>query len=311
MLHFVKLLCRNWNIKEGIFVEFVIVTGLSGAGKTQAIRSLEDMGYFCIDNLPPALLSKFAEICCQSNGKIEKVAVVVDIRGGKFFDDFFGGLNDLKAMGNKYQVLFIDASDEVLVKRYKESRRNHPLAIKGRIINGIREERQRLEEVKRHADHIIDTTNLTSRQLKEEIKKIFLVGEEFDSLIINVISFGFKYGIPLDSDLVFDVRFLPNPYYIKELKNYSGNDDKVNEYVFKWPETMEFINKVSDLLQFLIPLYIKEGKNQLVISIGCTGGRHRSVAIANKIFEILKEQGHAVFINHRDISKDVVGDVNE
>ncbi|HAZ36863.1 MAG TPA: RNase adapter RapZ [Clostridiaceae bacterium] len=292
-------------------MEFVIVTGLSGAGKTQAIRSLEDMGYFCIDNLPPALLSKFAEICCQSNGKIEKVAVVVDIRGGKFFDDFFGGLNDLKVMGNKYQILFIDASDEVLVKRYKESRRNHPLAIQGRIINGIREERQRLEEVKRHADHIIDTTNLTSRQLKEEMQKIFLVGEEFDSLIINVISFGFKYGIPLDSDLVFDVRFLPNPYYIKELKKYSGNDDKVKEYVFKWPETMEFINKVSDLLQFLIPLYIKEGKNQLVISIGCTGGRHRSVAIANKIFEILKEQGHAVFINHRDISKDVMGDVNE
>lgn len=292
-------------------MEFVIVTGLSGAGKTQAIRSLEDMGYFCIDNLPPALLSKFAEICCQSNGKIEKVAVVVDIRGGKFFDDFFGGLNDLKAMGNKYQILYIDASDEVLVKRYKESRRNHPLAIKGRIINGIREERQKLEEVKRHADHIIDTTNLTSRQLKEEIKKIFLVGEEFDSLIINIISFGFKYGIPIDSDLVFDVRFLPNPYYIKELKNYSGNDDKVKEYVFKWPETMEFINKVSDLLQFLIPLYIKEGKNQLVISIGCTGGRHRSVAIANKIFEILKKQGHAVFINHRDISKDAMEDVNK
>lgn len=292
-------------------MEFVIVTGLSGAGKTQAIRSLEDMGYFCIDNLPPALLSKFAEICCQSNGKIEKVAVVVDIRGGKFFDDFFGGLNDLKAMGNKYQILYIDASDEVLVKRYKESRRNHPLAIKGRIINGIREERQKLEEVKRHADHIIDTTNLTSRQLKEEMKKIFLVGEEFDSLIINIISFGFKYGIPIDSDLVFDVRFLPNPYYIKELKNYSGNDDKVKEYVFKWPETMEFINKVSDLLQFLIPLYIKEGKNQLVISIGCTGGRHRSVAIANKIFEILKKQGHAVFINHRDISKDAMEDVNK
>lgn len=212
-------------------------------------------------------------------------------------------------MGYKYEILFLDASDNVLVKRYKESRRNHPLDNDGNIIDAIKEERERLREVKEKAHHIIDTSNLSTRQLREEIKKIFITGEKFESLVITVKSFGFKYGMPIDADLVFDVRFLPNPYYIEELKSYSGNDVPVRDYVLKWSETLEFIEKVSDLLEFLIPYYIKEGKSRLVIAVGCTGGRHRSVTIANSIYENLKKNGHTVLITHRDLSNDVMGDV--
>lgn len=288
-------------------MEFVIVTGLSGAGKTQAIRCLEDIGYFCIDNLPPALLTQFANLCNSAQGKIEKVAVVVDIRGGRFFDELFQNLKILEGMGNKFNILFLDAQDEILVKRYKETRRNHPLASSGRIINGIQEEREKLEDVKKRADNIIDTSNLSGRQLKEEIQKIFVLGESFNSLIINVMSFGFKYGISIDSDLVFDVRFLPNPYYIEELKRLSGKDQEIVDYVLKWPDTVEFIQKVEDMLKFLIPKYVNEGKTQLVISIGCTGGRHRSVVISKEIYELLKKIGYTVYLSHRDIDHDVAG----
>ena len=290
-------------------MQFVIVTGLSGAGKTQTIRCLEDIGYFCVDNLPPALIPKFAEICYQTAGRVDKIAIVIDIRGGKFFDDLFQSLKTLNNMGYDYQILFLEASDEVIVKRFKESRRNHPLASGGDIMKAIQDERDRLSEVKSKADHIVDTSNLTTRQLREELQRIFVIGEKFESLVITIMSFGFKYGIPLDADLVFDVRFLPNPYYVEGLKKYSGNEYNVKEYVLKWPEATEFINKVNDLLEFLIPNYIKEGKSRLVIGIGCTGGRHRSVVIANAIYESLKKNEHTVLINHRDIVQDVVEDV--
>jgi len=287
-------------------MRFLIVTGLSGAGKTQAIRNLEDLGYFCVDNLPPTLISKFAEACYQTDGKIDKIALVIDIRGGKFFDDLFENLNYIQQEGYDYEVLFLDASDEVLVKRFKESRRKHPLAPEGRILNGIALERNRLREVRDRANNIIDTSTFTTMRLREEITKIYGDKNQIETqLIITVVSFGFKYGIPLDADLVFDVRFLPNPYYIPELKRFSGNDKPVKEYVEGFDITKNFINKLEDMLSFLIPNYIKEGKRQLIVAIGCTGGRHRSVAIANSIYNILKESGNEVSIDHRDIDEDM------
>lgn len=287
-------------------MRFVIVTGLSGAGKTQAIRNLEDLGYFCVDNLPPTLIPKFAEACYNTDGRIDKIALVIDIRGGKFFDDLFVSLKHLKETGYKYEILFLDASDEVLIKRFKESRRKHPLAPDGRLLNGILMERNRLREVKDRADNIIDTSKLATRELREEITKIYSEeGQVETQLIITVLSFGFKYGIPVDSDLAFDVRFLPNPYYIPELKKYSGNDKPVSDYVMSFKETQDFIDKLEDMLQFLIPNYLKEGKRQLIVSIGCTGGRHRSVTIANAIYNKLKDSGHKVNIDHRDIEEDV------
>ena len=286
-------------------LRFVVVTGLSGAGKTQAIRSLEDLGFFCVDNMPPTLIPKFAEVCFQTEGKIDKVALVIDIRGGKFFDDLFESLKYLKEQGYNYEILFLDASDEILIKRFKESRRKHPLAPDGRIINGISEERNKLREVMNRADNIINTSKLSTRELREEITKIYSTEGQLETeLMITVLSFGFKYGIPVDSDLVFDVRFLPNPYYIPELKPYSGNDKQVSNYVLGFPETGVFIEKLDDMIKYLIPNYTKEGKRQLIISIGCTGGRHRSVTIANEIYYRLKNHGSKVNIEHRDIKED-------
>ncbi len=284
-------------------MEFVIITGLSGAGKSQAIRVLEDIGFYCMDNLPPALLPNFAELCYQSKRNIDKVAVVADIRGGKFFDDLFKSLDILHSHGFQYRILFFEAVDEVLIKRFKELRRPHPLSLNGRIIDGISLERQKLSEVKERANDIIDTSNLTIGLLKEEIRAIFLEGKEADNLTISIISFGFKGGLPLDADLVFDVRFLPNPHYIKELKDYTGNDKCVKDYVLQWQETKIFIEKLTDMIDFLIPLYIKEGKSQLVIGIGCTGGKHRSVTIANVLYENLKDKSRRVIINHKDCKR--------
>jgi len=287
-------------------MRFVIVTGLSGAGKTQAIRSLEDLGYFCVDNLPPTLIPKFAEACYQTDGKIDKIALVIDIRGGLFFDDLFASLNYLKEQGFNYEILFLDATDEVLIKRYKESRRKHPLAPDGRTITGITLERNRLKEVKDRADNIINTSKFSSRELREEINKIYEEEGQIETqLIISVVSFGFKYGIPLDSDLVFDVRFLPNPFYIPELKSFSGNDEPVRNYVLGTPETIGFLERLNGMLEFLIPNYLKEGKRQLIVSIGCTGGRHRSVTIANELYSKLHEDGRKVNIEHRDINEDI------
>lgn len=287
-------------------MRFVIITGLSGAGKTQAIRCLEDLGYFCVDNLPATLIPKFAEACYQTQGKIDKIALVIDIRGEQFFDDLFVSLNFLKEQGLKYEILFLDASDETLIKRFKESRRKHPLAPDGRILTGISKERNRLKEVKDRANNIIDTTKLATRELRERLTAIYSEeGQIENELMITVLSFGFKYGIPVDSDLVYDVRFLPNPFYIPELKAFSGNDKEVRDYVFNFEVTNSFVEKLEDMVEFLIPNYIKEGKRQLIISIGCTGGRHRSVAIANEVFKRLNDKKHKVTIDHRDINEDI------
>lgn len=287
-------------------MRFVIVTGLSGAGKTQTTRTLEDLGYFCIDNLPPKLIPKFAEVCMQSNGHIEKVALVIDIRGGVFFDDFFDSIKYLKDNEFDYEILFLEASDEVLIKRFKETRRSHPLSPDGRVLTGIALEREKLREIKNAADLIIDTSKYEIRHLREKINEAF--GDKTHPekhLTITVLSFGFKYGIPVDSDLVFDVRFIPNPFYIPELKKYSGNDDPVKNYVLNQQETKTFIEKLMDMLRYLIPNYIKEGKRQLIISIGCTGGRHRSVAIANELYERLNSENYNAKIEHRDVTEDL------
>lgn len=285
-------------------MRFVIITGMSGAGKSQVVKYMEDLGYFCVDNLPPALIPKFADICFQSGGKMNRIALVIDIRGGELLNDLFPALNTLKEAGLSYEILFLEASDEVLIKRFKETRRSHPLAGEGRIIKGIKEERKILENIKLKSNHIIDTSNLTPRKLKEEISSIFVEGRDFEGMIISIISFGFKYGIPMDSDLVFDVRFIPNPFYINSMRKLTGRNEAVRDYVLKHTETEEFIRKLTDMLEFLIPNYIKEGKSQLVIAIGCTGGKHRSVAISDSIFRILEEKGHRVVVEHRDIDKD-------
>ena len=264
------------------------------------------MGYFCVDNLPPTLITKFAEACSQSAGKIDKVALVIDIRGGVFFNDLFQSLKELSKEQFKYEILFLDASDEVLVKRFKEKRRSHPLAGNGRVIKGIELEREKLREVKENADIIIDTSKYKIGDLREEMTKRF--GDEIipeKQMAITVLSFGFKYGIPVDSDLVFDVRFIPNPFYIPELKPFSGLDKPVNDYVLEQEETIEFLEKLNGMLDFLIPNYKKEGKRQLIVAIGCTGGRHRSVAIANEIYKSLHEKNYNVYIEHRDIKEDV------
>ncbi|TCO70717.1 RNase adapter RapZ [Marinisporobacter balticus] len=281
-------------------MKFVIITGLSGAGKSQAMKSMEDIGFYCVDNLPPALIPKFTELCFHAQGEIEKIALVIDIRGRQFFDDLFASLDSIKNQGDDYEILFLEASDEVLIKRFKETRRIHPLSPKGRILEGIHAERVRLAELKKKAKYIVDTSNLTSAQLKEEVKKIYMVGEKSHNLTIFIQSFGFKKGILLDADLVFDVRFLPNPHYIEELRPFTGNDKQVRDYVMKWPESTAFVEKLNDMIDFLIPLYIKEGKNQLVIGIGCTGGKHRSVTVANILYESLRKKRQRVIINHRD-----------
>ena len=282
-------------------MRFVIVTGLSGAGKTLAIRYLEDMGFFCIDNLPPKLILKFAELCYQSEGRIDKVAIVVDIRGGGFFDDLFECLQALKDAGYCYEILFLDATDNVLIKRYKESRRMHPLVRAGRMIEGISQEREKLEPVKSKADYVVDTSNLHPRQLKQLLKDLFLDEKADERLIISIISFGFKHGILVDGDLIFDVRFLPNPFYIEHLKEHSGKEQKVRNYIFSFSETQEFIDKLMDMLEFLVPYYLREGKNQLIIGIGCTGGMHRSVAISEELYRELKGKGYRATVEHRDL----------
>ncbi|MDF2840517.1 MAG: rapZ [Clostridia bacterium] len=285
-------------------MKFLIVTGLSGAGKSLSIKYLEDLGYFCVDNLPPALIVKFAELWSQSKSSTENIALVIDIRGGKFFDKLQASLEELKNAGFDYEILFLEASDEILIKRFKASRRQHPLAVDGRIIRGIKAERRKLEHIKLKASFIIDTTNMLPSDLKDEMKHLFVEGGKSEGIHISVVSFGFKYGIPLDADMVFDVRFLPNPYYVESLKKFSGMDEGVRSYVMQWPEAVEFMNKLVEMVEFLIPNFIKEGKSQLVIAIGCTGGRHRSVTMVNMLSQKLKENNHRVIVEHRDIEED-------
>jgi len=263
------------------------------------LHSLEDLGFFCVDNLPPALIPKFGELVAQTGGRISDVALGVDIRGGEFFDTLFEVLADLDAAGVRYEILFLDAADETLVRRFKETRRRHPLSPE--ILAGIRQERRRLSELKGRAHRIIDTSDLTARQLKDELAAVF--GGADTGLLITVVSFGFKYGVPMDSDLVMDVRFLPNPHYVAELKPFTGNDAPVAEYVFASPVTAEFMKRFVGLIEFVVPYYVKEGKTTLMIAIGCTGGRHRSVALANRLGEIFKDQGFRVKVRHRDINR--------
>jgi UPF0042 nucleotide-binding protein len=286
-------------------MRFVIVTGMSGAGKSTALKMLEDAGYFCVDNLPLPLIRKFAELTFKQSIDVNNIALGVDIRAGQALSELEHVLEDLVAGGFQYEILFLDASDSMLVKRYKETRRSHPLAGEGRVDQGIIEERNKLNFLKKQADYIIDTSQLLTRELKAELDKIFVKNEGYNNLFITILSFGFKYGIPSDADLVFDVRFLPNPYYIDELKPKTGNDKEVQDYVMGFEVANEFLNKLEDMIRFLIPNYITEGKNQLVIAIGCTGGKHRSVTLANKLCErLVINSEYGLKVEHRDTQKD-------
>ncbi len=287
-------------------MRFVVVTGMSGGGKRTALKMLEDTGFYCVDNLPVPLIEKFVELVDTPGSEIKKVALGLDVRADQPFEEVHRILGNLKKVGYKYEILFMDASEQVLLKRYKESRRLHPLALEGRVEDGIRREREILKSMKESSDYVIDTSNLLTRELKEEIDRIFVMNEEYNSLMVTILSFGFKNGIPADSDLVFDVRFLPNPYYIDELKPQTGNDKAVQEYVMSFPEAEEFLLKLEDMIHFLIPLYIKEGKYQLVIGIGCTGGKHRSVTLANELYKHMKNKGnYGLKIYHRDVKQGV------
>ena len=285
-------------------MKLVIVTGMSGAGKSTALKMLEDMGYFCVDNLPIALLYKFAELACAPGSDINQVAVGVDIRNGRSLGEMASVLELFKKAGIPYEILFLDASDAILVKRYKETRRRHPLAAAGRVEEGINKEREKLKFLKSHANYIIDTSQLLTRELKAALEKVIVEEKRFDNLMITVLSFGFKYGIPNDCDLVFDVRFLPNPYYVDGLKYKTGNDKEVQDFVMGYELSHTFLDKLLDMLDFLIPNYILEGKTQLVIGIGCTGGKHRSVTLANALFTALCQKEHTVLLKHNDVEKD-------
>ena len=287
-------------------MKFVILTGMSGAGKSTALKMMEDIGFYCVDNLPIPLLEKFVELSdLQQNAELQKVAVGIDIRSGQALEELRSVLDRIKANGGAYDILFLDAEDSVLVKRYKETRRSHPLAGSERVDKGIAKERERLAFLKERASYIIDTSQLLTRELKAELDKIFVKNLGFKNLMITVLSFGFKYGIPEDADLVFDVRFLPNPYYIEELRPQTGNNPPVRDYVMRSELAHIFSDKLEDMMRFLIPNYISEGKSQLVIGIGCTGGKHRSVTLANELYNRLNKNGeYGVRIEHRDIEKD-------
>ncbi|MCI5493730.1 MAG: RNase adapter RapZ [Lachnospiraceae bacterium] len=286
-------------------MKFVILTGMSGAGKSTALKMMEDIGFYCVDNLPIPLIEKFVELSESSNAELQKVAVGIDIRNGKALDELHDILDRLEAAGKPCEILFLDAEDSVLVKRYKETRRNHPLSGGERIDKGIEQEREKLAFLKKRANYILDTSQLLTRELKAEISKIFVENQDFKNLFITILSFGFKYGIPADSDLVFDVRFLPNPYYVEGLRFKNGNDKEIQDYVLQFEEAHEFLDKLEDMISFLIPNYIVEGKNQLVISIGCTGGKHRSVTLANELYKRLSSRKEfGLKIEHRDIEKD-------
>ena len=286
-------------------MRFVIVSGMSGAGKSTALNMLEDMGFFCVDNLPVALLPSFGQIAFDRKVEVNQVAVTVDIRNGDQLQGLTNQLAVLYELGIKYEILFLDADEKTLVKRYKETRRTHPLAREDRIETGIQRERTMVSFIREKADYIIDTTSLLTRELKQELEKIYVNEEHYSNFIVTILSFGFKYGIPADADLVFDVRFLPNPYYDPELRPMTGNDLAIQQYVTRSGDARIFLDKMEDMLGFLIPHYIDEGKYHLVIGIGCTGGKHRSVTIANGIYKRLKNLPYSVRIEHRDIENDL------
>lgn len=285
-------------------MKFIIITGMSGAGKSQVVKALEDLGCYCVDNMPPELIPKFAEIYHRSAKPQDMAALVCDIRGGDLFRELDANLDQLSELGYDYEILFLEASEEVLLKRYKETRREHPLSIGGRIMDGVRRERTLLNDIRKRATHIVDTSGMSTAQLKAHIASIYGGTRDF-SMTIHVVSFGFKYGIPLDADLVFDVRFLPNPFYIPELREHTGLETCVRDYVMDYAQSREFVKKLVDMMEYLIPHYEKEGKAQLVIGIGCTGGHHRSVTIAEELHKQLLRSGHHVLASHRDIQKGI------
>ena len=283
-------------------MKVVIVTGLSGAGKTQTIDCLEDMGFYCIENMPPALIKSFIALSSSGNG-IDRAAFTVDVRGGELFADLSDALREMRVDGIEYKIIFLEASDNTLIKRYSETRRPHPLADGGPALNGIRKEREMLQMLRNDADHVIDTSNLKPAQLWTEIKHIMDDGESEKSFIINIMSFGYKKGIPTGGELVFDMRFIPNPYYVKSLRKLTGNNKKIQDFVLKHQVTRDFLDKAMDMIEMLIPFYIKEGKYNLDVCIGCTGGHHRSVAVANELNRRLTEKGRRTTLEHRDIKK--------
>lgn len=285
-------------------MDFIIVTGLSGAGKTRAINALEDIGFFCADNIPPQLIQTFYEMTQQSHGSLSHVAVVTDIRGGDMFSTLLSTLDQMDAERKEYKILFLDASDYVLINRFKETRRKHPLADNclGSLDQAVKLERDVLRPVKERADYIIDSSYLSPAQLKERISSLFL-GDASDAMKIHCISFGFKFGMPTEADLVFDVRCLPNPFYVEDLKHLTGLDKPVQDYVLRSDETKGFVSRLFSLVDYMIPLYCNEGKSQLVIAIGCTGGHHRSVTLAQVLYEHLLGQNLRASVNHRDIQR--------
>ena len=287
-----------------VFMEFLIVTGLSGAGKSRAVDALEDIGFYCVDNIPPKLIPTFYDLCAKAGNTFSRVAVVTDIRGGDMFSSLFETLDDLKNEDKHYRILFLDANDYVLINRFKETRRKHPLAENnlGSLEQAVKLEREILRPVREKADYIIDTSFLSPAQLKERISNLFL-GDASQALMVHCVSFGFKYGIPTEADLVFDVRCLPNPFYIEELRHLTGLDEPVYSYVMKWEQTKGVVQRLISLIDYMLPLYCDEGKSQLVIAIGCTGGKHRSVALAQLLYDHLLENGHRTSVNHRDIQK--------
>ena len=284
----------------------IIVTGMSGAGKSQAMKYLEDIGYFCIDNLPPVLIPKFAELCVKGGERVRHVALIADIRGGQFFDAMSQALQELRKQGVSYEIVFMEASDKVLINRYKETRRLHPLAPHGRISQGIAEERKRLAILRQHADFIINTSSLKTSQLRDILRKRYALNTGRKNLTVTVVSFGFKHGMPIDADIVEDVRFLPNPFYVEEYRHKSGRVPVVRDYVQSFPVTQTYKEKWFDMIDFLLPNYEREGKSQLVIAVGCTGGMHRSVCMAEEMYKHLKETGIDVTIEHRDLYKNDV-----
>lgn len=285
-------------------MRLVVVTGMSGSGKRTAMKMLEDVGYYCIDNLPVQLIEQCVELLSAKNTEFTKIALGIDVRADQPFEQVVDALERIKQTDVRLETLFLESSDSVLLKRYKETRRMHPLSIGGRVEDGINEERKILKRMRKFADYIIDTSNLLTRELREEIDRIFVEDKEYQNLMVNILSFGFKNGIPQDADLVFDVRFLPNPFYVDELKVKTGLDKEVQDYVMSFNESTDFLNMLENMIRFLIPNYIKEGKNQLVIAIGCTGGHHRSVTLAEKLYKDLQtDSNYGITISHRDITK--------
>ena len=283
-------------------MEFVIVSGLSGAGKSTVAGFMEDMGFYRVDNLPAPLIPKFAELCMA--GKYAKVAVVCDIRGGQTFDGLFSALKELKRMGCAYRILFVDAARDVIIRRYKETRHSHPLEADERSLSrAVDREIALTEPVREKADYLIRTTALSTAKLRGELLQIFGGGSEQSAMSVNVISFGFKYGVPIEADLVFDARFLPNPYYIADLRNLTGLDEPVRSFVFGYQQTRDFMRHLEDFLSFLLPHFVEEGKTALVIAIGCTGGQHRSVAIARALAEFIRQKGYNAGESHRDMTR--------